>query len=387
MMAVTRLLLATALLLSAPGTLHAQEKGRNPWLLTVSANHGAWSADKSSVEGSQSVGFLQLAYDLETMGCSVSGTYARANYMAAGADGRFEIDTFADTDISTFYMSKLGDLTLRGGVDLRVPTGKSSYTNAQISRLMIDKVSQEIMLINTYGGGLNVIPHFVAVYSMKAFTIGAAARYEIAGDYDPTTETANDQFDPGDRLTALVTGAWAVTDGDAVMLTASYLSVGKDKQDGKDVFRQGDTYSGDARYIRKWGEGVNTVLGVTYKNQGINQSLTTESYLQSEVSNSNNNSLEVYLNGQYRYSKSLLLRGLGGVKIVGANGYAEADPLYDAGLDKQYAEAGVTWYFTDGMYATAQLRYTKINNKKDALAEADTAYGVANADLSFVYGF
>lgn len=386
-MAGTRLLLVAVFLLSMPGALHAQEKGRNPWLLTVSANHGSWNADKSSADGSQSVGFFQLAYDLETVGCSVSTTYANASYRPAGADGRFEVDTFADTDISTFYMAKLGGLTLRGGVDLRVPTGKSAYTNEQVSRIMIDTVSQEIMLINTYGGGLNVIPHFVAVYSMKGFTIGAAARYEIAGEYNPTTETANDQFDPGDRLTALVTGAWTVTDSDALLLTGSYLSVGKDKQDGKDVFRQGDTYSGDARYIRKWGATVNTVLGVTYKNQGTNQALTSENYLQSEVSNSNNNSLEAYLSGQYRYSKSLLLRGLAGVKVVGANGYLEADPLYDAGLDKQYAQAGVTWYFTEGMYATAQLRYTRITNKKDALAEADTVYGVANADLSFVYGF
>ena len=386
-MAMTRLALVAAVLLSMTGPLYAGENERNSWLLTVSSNYGSWTSDKFSADGSQSVGFLQLAYDLETMGASVSTTYANASYKAAGADGRFEINTFADTDISTFYMARLGDLTLRGGVDLRVPTGKSAYTNEQISRIMIDKVSQEIMLLNTYGGGLNVVPHFVAVYSMKRITVGAAGRYEFTGDYDPATETASDQFNPGDRLTALVTGAWAITDGDAVMLTASYLSLGNDKQDGKDVFRQGDTYSGDARYIRKWGEAVNTVLGVTYKNQGINQALTSESYLQSEVSNSNNNSLEVYLNGQYRYSKSLLLRGLAGMKAIGANGYAEADPLYDAGLDKQYAEAGATWYFTDDMYATAQLRYTSIKNKKDSLAEADTVYGVINADLAIVYGF
>lgn len=379
--------LFATLLLAMPGLCHAQEKDRAPWLLTLSANHGSWNADKSSAEGSQSVGFAQLAYDGETMGCSVSSAYARASYMSVGADGRFEIATLADTDISTFYMAKLGDVTFRGGLDLRVPTGKHAYTNAETSRMMIDKVSQEIMLLNTYGGGLNVIPHFVAAYSMKAFTIGAAVRYEITGEYDPTTETEGDNFDPGERLTALVTGAWAVTDDDALLLTMSYLGVGKDRQGGKDVFRQGDTYSADARYIRRWGEAFTTILGATYKNQAINQSLTSESYLQSEVSNSNNNSMEVYLNGQYRYSKSLLLRGLAGMKVIGANGYAQEDPLYDAGLDKLYVEPGVSWYFTDRMYATAQLRYTQVNNKMDALSTADTVYKVINADLSLVLSF
>ncbi|MBF0633762.1 MAG: hypothetical protein HQK85_03805 [Nitrospinae bacterium] len=67
-MALARLLLAGAFLLSMPGALHAKEKERNPWLLTVSSNHGSWTSDKFSADGSQSVGFLQLAYDLETMG-------------------------------------------------------------------------------------------------------------------------------------------------------------------------------------------------------------------------------------------------------------------------------------------------------------------------------
>ncbi|MBI5814984.1 MAG: hypothetical protein HZB29_05175 [Nitrospinae bacterium] len=376
-----------AMLLAICGQSYAQEQEASPWLLTVSANHGAWNSDKASSDGSQTTGFVQMAYAVESWGLSVSGTYARTSYMTEGADGRFEVSTPADTDISTFYLVKLAGWTLRGGVDIKAPTGKHAYTDEEISRIMVDKLSQEIMLLNTYGGGLSVIPHFVAVYSMKPFTIGAAARYEITGEYDPTTQTGNDNFNPGDRITALLTGAWAVTDDDALMLTASYLSLGKDKQDGKDVFRQGDTYSADARYIRSWGEALSTSLGVIYRNQGINQALTAESYLQSEVSNSNNNSLETYLNGQYRYTKSLLLRGTAGMKIVGANGYPEDDPLYDAGIEKQYLEAGASWYFTEGMYTTALLRYTRIKNKMDALSSADTVYGLVNVDISFVYGF
>ncbi|MBI4667088.1 MAG: hypothetical protein HY751_11850 [Nitrospinae bacterium] len=374
--------------LSSPAT--AQEEGvpvKNPWLLTISSNYGKWSASDVTSDGNQALGLVQLSYSPGDWGAAVSGTYAKTSYKSATSENRFDVSTLADSDLSLFYMYKTGGLTLRGGLDARLPTGKHSFSTEQLATVMVDELNQELMLLNTYGGGLNIIPNLVAVFSVKPFTFGAGLRYELTGEYDPTTDTEGDNFNPGDRLLALVNGSFSFSDSDIVMLTLSYLNLTRDKQGGADVFRQGDTYSADMKYFRAWGDMFTSILGVTYKTQAKNESLSSESFLLSEASNSNNNILDIYANGTYRYSKEIAIQGVVGVKFVGANGYLEDDPLYDAGLDKIYVEPGVTWYFTESAYVSGKIRYSRIKNKKDALSEADAVYSLYNADVSFVYGF
>ena len=365
----------------------AAEDSKNPWLVSLSANYGSWRTGDLDSDGSQAMGFFQMSYDSGSWGAALTGAYVNTSYKASFSDDRFTIDTFTDTDISTYYSYKRKALTVQGGVDIGLPTGEPSYSDEDLSRIIVDDVSQDLMLINTYGAGLDIIPHIVLVYKFGRFTGGLGARYEFTGEYDPTKDTPDDNFDPGDRLLGVLNGVLTVSKKDYLLLTLSYSYYGKDKQGGEEVYRQGDTVSVDGRYIRQWDSALNTVLGVSYLTQAKNEILGDGGSLESERANSNNNSLEVYLNTIYRYSGKLSLTGLVGYKQVGANGYSEDDDYYDAGRSKAYVEPGIAWYFSSRMYATLKARYSSVKDKKDASSAKDASYDVLNVDAGVVYSF
>lgn len=382
------MILACIILLSA-GPVSAQEADKaRPWLVSLSANYGTWSTSDLDSDGSQALGFLQISYDADSRwGAAVTGAFVNTSYKASHSEERFDISTLTDTDLSTYYSLQAGALTLRGGVDLRIPTGKSDYSEEEYGRIIIDDLSQDLMLLNTYGGGLNVAPHFVAVYKFGRFTGGLGARYEFAGEYDPTSDTDDGKFDPGDRLLLLLNGVAKVSSKDYFLLTVSYSTYSKDSQDGQDVYRQGDTVSAEARYIKQWDDFLSNVVGVVYKTQQKNELISETGSLESELANSNNNSLEVYLNNVYRHSSKLSVTGLVGYKEVGANGYEEGNDYYDAGRNKIYVEPGMSWYFTSNVYSTLRARYSYVKDKQDASSEVDAAYNVFNVDVGLVYSF
>jgi len=375
--------LVLSLLAVAPAL--AESDQRAPVLVSFSANHGAWTSDASG-DGAQSLAFTQVSYDSEEWGVLVSGVFAKTDYQGPGVDSRFSLTTPGDVDLASYYNYKDGAFTLQGGLDVSLPTGKAGYTDSELEAIFIDDVSADLMLLSTYGAGLNIMPHALAVYKLNdTFTLGAGVRYEINGAYDPGLDAEEDEYDPGDRFLAVGNGVVTFDKANILIGTVTWSQTGTDTQSGKDVYRQGDTIAAELRYLRAWSGGLSTILSLTYQTQGANESLTEEESLGTEISNSNNNSLEGYLNLQYRYSKAFTLRGLVGAKGVGANGYGSADDLYDAGRMKWYFEPGVQWSISDSMYLTGSARYSQVKDKKDAFAEEDATYNLYNIDIGIVY--
>lgn len=378
--------LLAALLAGTAGVAHGEDEKR-PWLVSLSLNYGSWRTGDLDSDGTQALSFAQVSYEGKSWGAAINGVFVSTSYKASHAEDRFDVTTLADTDISTYYSIKRGGLTLRGGVDVGAPTGKSSYSEDELKKVMVDDLSQDLMLINTYGAGLNVAPHLMAVYRFKWGAAGLGARYEFTGEYDPATETAGDEFDPGDRLLLVLNTVARTVGEDYALFSLAYSRYGEDKQSGRGVFRQGDVIIATARYIRKWGGSFTSVAGVTYSTQRKNEVIGDGDTLESERANSNNNSLEAYVSGSYKFSGRLSATGLLGYKEVGANGYHEEDDYYDAGRSKAYIEPGMTWSFSSSVYATLRARYSRVLDKKDAASSEDAAYDVFNVDAGLVYSF
>ncbi|MBI4829302.1 MAG: hypothetical protein HY804_10945 [Nitrospinae bacterium] len=365
----------------------AQEQPASPWLVSLSANYGAWRASGVDSDGSQALGFVQASYATDAYGASVTGVGARTSYLIPAGTERFEITTISDTDIATYYLHTFGAVTLRGGVDARIPTGKHAYTDTELSSIFLDDLSGDLMLVNSYGGGFDVTPHFLAIYNFDGFVAGAGFKYEFTGEYDPTTDTADDNFNPGDRLTALVNAVYTVGESRYAMLTLSYSRSEKDTQGGVAVYRAGDTYSAEGRLIWRWANGLTSVASASYRTQTKDELLGEESLLVSEISNSNNNLYELFVNNVYQYAGGVSFSGLIGYKQALANGYAEGDALYDAGRAKLYLEPGVIYNLSDTSYASFKLRYTYLRDLADAFSASDATYSLINADISLVTRF
>jgi hypothetical protein len=109
--------------------------------------------------------------------------------------------------------------------------------------------------------------------------------------------------------------------------------------------------------------------------------------LNSELSNSNNNSWEAYVNNIYRYSDDFSFTGMAGYKQVFPNGRAADEPLFDGGRWKAYLEPGVMWFLSQANYVSGKIRYSYILDKKDAFASEDSGYNVFNVDIGYTYSF
>ena len=374
---------------SASSAQEGADKGdAGGFTVSATANYGSWSSIAGDNKGSQGLGYFQAAYDAANWGVAVTGKGANTSYKTVLSEDRLEFSTLTDTSISTYYSYKTGDLMLRGGVDLSLPTGKHSYTGSELGRIITDPLSQDLMMVNTYGAGTNVTPHLMAVYRVSdQFTIGGGARYEFTGPYDPTSDVSADNLDPGDRVMAMLNGVLTLTDSDYFMISAMYNQSGVDKQEGKEIFRTGAMYSLEARYIRKWEESFSSIFSVAYRQQDKNEILSATNVLNAELSNSNNNSWEAYINNVYRHSDDFSFTGMAGYKQVFPNGLKADEALYDGGRWKAYVEPGAMWFLSQANYVSFKLRYSYIFDKKDSFASEDSGYNVYNADLGYTYSF
>lgn len=352
-------------------------------LTSMSSNFTSRDFDSN---GSQLAGYANVTLEHDGYGLTVNGTYASTSYNVDQAEGDFSVSTFTDTDITTWRRAEFGALTVQGGVDFRLPTGKNSYDDRELAALFVDDLSQDLQAINSYGGGTNIMPHFMAVYEFsKEFSIGGGARYEMTGEYDPKSSDDSGLYNPGDRLTLVGNAVVEVGDGNFLLFTGSFLTMGRDTFDGEDVYSQGDVADLEFRYIGIMGHGLTLVGSARYQTQDRDEVLNEENFLASETSNRNNNSLELFGSAIYQYSSKFAFTLMVGFKDVGANGYVYGDSFYDAGRDKKYVSPGIKWYFGKSAYLAANFRYDLVNDRKDAFSETSAIYDVYRFDVGVVF--
>jgi len=358
-----------------------------PWLMALYANYGRFDANKANSDGAQSIGYFQLVYDKSKWGAGITSSYNSVSYQAGRATDSYDLSGFTDTALTTFYNKRIKKANLRFGVDIGLPTGKNAVTVQNLSRVIVDDVREDLLLLNTYGAGFNVAPNFAATYNTGSVTWGLGGRYLFAGEYDPTTDFAGDSFDPGDSLSVVASALTSISASDSLFLTLIYTTYGKDKQGGRDVFRNGDIYTFEARYVKRFIEDLTSTLAFVFKKQDKNERLQEGAVLKSETGNSNANVLEFLFENIYRYSRRFSLTAVTGYKTVGSNDYGEDDSFQDAGRDKIYIEPGAIWKFGESAYSTFKLRYSRLNDKKDAFSPEDTTYNVLNLDIGVVLSF
>lgn len=352
-------------------------------LTSISSNFTSRDFDSN---GSQRAGYANVTFEHGDYGMTVNGTYVSTSYNVDQAEGDFSVATFADTDITTWRRAEIGALTIQGGIDFRLPTGKSSYDDRELAALFVDDLSQDLQTVNSYGGGTNIMPHFMAIYEFsKQFSFGAGARYEMTGEYDPKSSEDSGLYNPGDRLTLVGNAVLEVSDGNFLLLTGSMLSMGRDTFGGEDVYSQGDVADLEFRYIGIMGHGLTLVGSARYQTQDRDEVLNEENYLASETANRNNNSLELFASAIYQYSPKFAFTLMAGFKDVGANGYVDGDSFYDAGRDKKYVSPGLKWYFGKSAYLSANFRYDLVKDRKDAFSDTSATYDVYRFDVGVVF--
>ncbi|MDH5509277.1 MAG: hypothetical protein OEZ32_02870 [Nitrospinota bacterium] len=378
--------LAAAVALSAAGA-SAEQDSTKPLTVGIFSNIGSFSASGSGVEGSQSLAYLQMIYASPTWGAGFTSSYAAVDYTTGAAADRYQRSTVTDTAVTSFYNVKSGALRARFGVDLGLPTGQATQTSEELSRSITDDIYEDLLLLNNYGSGMNMAAHLALSYQTGRITWGLGARYLTAGAYDPMSDREQDEFDPGDSLLALASVLFSFGDRGSALLNLSRTSQGHDKQNGKDIFRNGDIMALEIRLFRDWGSSLSTSLVALERQQDKNERLYADEQYKSETGNANANSTEVFLETAWTRSDALVLTGVLGYKSVAANDYPEDDYLHDGGRTKLYIEPGLRWSISKSKLLSLKLRYSTVDDQKDSFSPAGATYSVYNVDIGIIMGF
>ncbi|MDH4183640.1 MAG: hypothetical protein OEV92_05420 [Nitrospinota bacterium] len=378
---------AALILFAATGVAAAQRGEDKPLTLALFVNGGSFKASGVDADGTQNIGYAQLIYTTSKWGAGVTTSYAATDYLTSTSHERFTRSSMTDTAITTFYNIQSGQMRARFGVDFGLPTGKATQTAAELVKNIADDISQDLLMMNSYGSGLNVAPHLALSYGMGAWTWGLGARYLVAGSYDPMSDRNRDVFDPGDSLMLVLSAMATLNEESSLLVNLSRVIQDKDKQDGREIFRNGDITSVEIRYIREWAGDISTALVGAMRQQDKNQRIYEGTKYKVETGNANANAMETYLEMAQKRSRRLTLTGVVGFKSVQANNYKKEDYLYDGGRTKIFLEPGVRWSFGEDKMLSLKARYSSIDDKADVFSPGGATYSVTNLDLGVIMSF
>ena len=379
------------------GAVFSEEKSGPKTDFQINSNIGTWSGDSSpGKKGGQNLVYFSLAHLKSRYGVTFLGSYAETSFLYNGAKSSdFHLGTLLDSTLSGFYKTNvLGGLSVRGGLDLILPTGHSSLTNQQLGALLLDRAALDLNLVSSYGKGLSIAPNLVISKSLGPAVLGFGLRYERTGKYDPTSEVAGDDYDPGDLLTVIVSSQYNPSSSKLFMVDLATTMSGRDEQAGQDVFKLGTVYSLDVRMIRQY-ELFRATYSVSYSTQEKNQSLGAGG-ITTEDRNSNTNFYQLFVNISYPFINLIKINGIFGYKNVLGNGYGSSDALYDAGYSKIYFGGGATFTVSKWLFWSVDLRYFQLNNGADLSDMSDLSdpsnpeavnYSGFNIDIGLVYTF
>ncbi len=358
-----------------------------PWLFSINLNQGSFSTSDLDSDGSQSVAYSQLAYDTDNWGVLLGTAYAATSYTTENREGRFDVYTLADTSLSTYYRKRRGPFLFRGGIDLILPTGKSDFASNDLKKIFSDDVGEDLIALHRYGAGLNIRPHAMATLEHGDTSFGAGINYEFTGAYDPTTDIDNDTYDPGDNMTLVASVIQKFNSESLLMLTGKYTTFGHDTLGGREIFKYGDIWRMEGRYLWRHSDHLRGTIGLIYETADKSDSVGTNDLLVAETGNRNNNIVELFADAAWRYTARLTLTAIAGYKQVMANGYNDGDDLYDAGRTATYIEPGLRWNMAEDYSVSAQIRYKRVSDRKDAFSPSDAEYTVINVDIGLIHTF
>jgi hypothetical protein len=375
--------LVGALLLGGAAWLAAAPAGADQWTLRSGLHLDAWTADKSSGQGD---GFellvpLGIFYDTPIWGVSARGSVGTTQHDLEAAPSA-SITGFTDTTLSGYYRWRVSGAEIRFGLDLDLPTGVSRIKTRDLPAIQ----DEDLVALQRFGEGFDVNPTVIVYRSFGDWGLGGGVGYLWTGEYDPTEDIPDDDFDPGDELSISVLGDVFLGDVWRLIGRVAYTHFTQDERGGIEVFREGDEL--DVGATLEWRPepwwAVVTVRDIyRFKAERLNAA----GQLGVEPENSRGNEIRGVVTGGYIIDDVWTVRGTVDVRYVAANDYATSDPLYDGGRFKIAVGPGVTWTLSRTFALDASVRYFYLDAERSPTFPQGAAINGVHADLRVTYRF
>jgi len=374
-------------LLSSGARAEEQPAPGTKWVLQLNENRSAFTSNSvPAKDGGQNLLYFSLGYMAPNYGVVLMGSHADTAYLYnnPGTKDDFHLYSLMDSTLSSYYLlPETAGFFVRMGMDFNLPTGHSSFSTNELNSILVDNVSKDLLIVPSFGKGLNLAPNVVASKTFGPIMAGLGARYEITGEYNPASDVANKKYDPGDTFTLFGSLQYAISEKEMAMFDLSSVFSSRDQQGGAEVFKQGTAYTLGARYIKTY-ETTRITYGLTYGWQDKNQSFDGGG-VTTEDRNTNNDRWELLISGLRMLSQRMMMNGLIGYKNIYANRYDGANALYDAGYQKLYFGGGPVYVISDVMSVTGDVKLFQVVNGRDTLEPHSATYRGWTMDIGFVY--
>jgi hypothetical protein len=371
------------LLLSGAAWLLATPAAADQWTLRSGAHLDAWSANQSSGQGTgyEVLVPLGIFYDTPTWGLSARGSVGSSKHDLDNAPSA-SMTGFTDTTVSGYYRGRVSGTEIRFGLDLDLPTGVSSLKTRDLPAVQ----DEDLVALQRFGEGFDVNPTIIVYRSFGEWGLGGGVGYLWTGEYDPTEDIANDDFDPGDELTVSLLGDVFLGDVWRLVGRAAYTHYTEDERGGVNIFHEGDQI--DVGASLEWRpEPWWAVVTLRDIYRFTAERLNPGGLLIDELQNSRGNEIRGTVTVGYIIDDIWTVRGVADVRYVAANDYASSDPLYDGGRFKFAIGPGVTWTWSRTLAVDASVRYFYLDAERSPIFPAGATINGVHADLRVTYRF
>ena len=259
---------------------------------------------------------------------------------------------FTDTTVSGYYrLRPLGRHDIRFGLDMDLPTGVSRLKTRDLPAIQ----DEDLVALQRFGEGFDVNPTVIVYHNFGDWGLGGGIGYLWTGEYDPTEDIPNDDFDPGDELSASFLGDVFLGDVWRLIGRATLHAL----HHGRAGRRRGLPAGRRDRHRRQPGVAPGAVVGrrvpaghlplqVRPPQRGRPGRRGVREQLGNEIRGGRD--------GRVHHRRRLDGPGDDGRPYVAANDYPSSDPLYDGGRFKIAVGPGVTWTLSRTFALDASVR-------------------------------
>ena len=371
------------LILGGAAGLAAPPAAADQWTLTSGIHLDAWSANDSSGQGHgyELLVPLGIFYDTPNWGIAARGSVGTSQHDLDAAPNA-SMTGFTDTTVSGYYRLRVSGTEIRLGLDMDLPTGVTRLKTRDLPAVQ----DEDLVALQRFGEGFDVNPTVIVYRNFGDWGLGGGVGYLWAGEYDPTEDIPDDDFNPGNELTVSLLGDVFLGDVWRLVGRVAYTHYSTDERGGIEVFREGDEI--DLGVSLEWRpEPWWAVVSLREIYRFKADRLNAAGQLDEEPQNSNGNEIRGVVTVGYIIDDVWTVRGTLDVRYVAANDYATSAALYDGGRFKIGVGPGVTWTLSRTFALDASVRWFYLDAERSPIFPLGANINGVHADMRVTYRF
>ena len=375
--------LAGVFLLGGAAGLVAAPAAADQWTVRSGVHLDAWSANGSSGQGKGYELLIPLGifYDTPNWGLAARGSAGTSQHDLDAAPSA-SMTGFTDTTLSGYYRWRVSGTEIRFGLDMDLPTGVTRLKTRDLPAVQ----DEDLVALQRFGEGFDVNPTVIVYRNFGDWGLGGGVGYLWTGEYDPTEDIPNDDFNPGNELSLSALGDVFLGDVWRLIGRAAYTHFTADERGGLEIFREGDEI--DLGVSLEWRpEPWWAIVSLRDIYRFKAERLNAAGQLGEESQNSRGNEIRGVVAVGYIIDDVWTVRGTMDVRYVAANDYATSAALYDGGRFKIAVGPGVTWTLSRTFALDASVRWFYLDAERSPTFPLGATINGVHADMRLTYRF